>query len=145
MITSEYPRIILHRFLMSILWAKSLELRKPTTANTVPCCIHWEYQSSPGARFPNVFFARNSNWMETSPCHNSVAGHQIATNFCTCHDSTAVVQCTKFCSKHYIRIEVRVKWNFHRIWIAMEKPLVKRGPVQRHTAPTIGIKFHITG
>ena len=36
--------------------------------------------------------------------------------------------CTNFCSDHPIRIEVRVKQNFHRIWIAMEKPLVKRGP-----------------
>ena len=66
--------------------------------------------------------------METSPCRNSVAGHQITTNFCTCHDSTAVVPCTKFCSDHGIGVEVRVKRNFHRIWIAMEKPLVKRGP-----------------
>ena len=66
--------------------------------------------------------------METSPCHNSVAGHQIATNFCTCHDSTAVVPCTKFYCNHCIRIEVRVKRNFHPIWIAMEKPLVKRAP-----------------
>ena len=67
--------------------------------------------------------------METLPCCNSVRGHQIATNFCTCHDSTAVVPCTKFCSDHCIRIEVRANRNFHRIWIAMEKPLVKRGPV----------------
>ena len=67
--------------------------------------------------------------METSLCHNSVARHQIATNFCTCHDSTAVVPCTKFCSDHCIRIEVSMKRNFHRIWIAMEKPLVKRAPV----------------
>ena len=66
--------------------------------------------------------------METSPCCNSVASHQTATNFCTCHQSTAVVPCTKFCSDHPIRVEVRVKQNFHRIWIAMEKPLVKRGP-----------------
>ena len=66
--------------------------------------------------------------MEISPCCNSVTGHQIATNFCTCHDSTAVVPCTKFCSDHYIRIEMRVKRDFHRIWIAMEKLLVKRGP-----------------
>ena len=66
--------------------------------------------------------------METLPCSNYVAGHQIATNFCTCHDSTAVVPCTKFCSDHCIRIEMRVKRNFHRIRIAMEKPLVKRGP-----------------
>ena len=73
-----------------------------------------------------TIFARNSNSMETSPCCNSCAGHQITTIFCTCHDSNAVVPCTKFCSDHCIRIEV--KRNFHRIWIAMEKPLVKRGP-----------------
>ena len=75
-----------------------------------------------------TFFALNSNSMESSPCCNSVTGHQIATNFGTCHDSTAVVPCTKFCSDHCIEIEMRVKPNFHRIWIAMEKPLVKRGP-----------------
>ena len=71
-------------------------------------------------------FTRNSNSMETSPCHYFVAGHQIPTNLCTCHDSTAVVPC--ICSDHCIIIEVRVKRNFHRIRIAMEKPLVKRGP-----------------
>ena len=69
--------------------------------------------------------------MENSPRCNSIAGHQIATNFCTCHDSTAVVPCTKWCSDHCIRIEVRVKQNFHRIWIAMEKPLEKPG-TDRH-------------
>ena len=68
--------------------------------------------------------------MEISPCCNSVAVHHIATNFCTCHDSTAVVSCTKVCSDHYIRIEVRAKRNFHGIWSAMENPLVKRGPGQ---------------
>ena len=72
--------------------------------------------------------------METSPCCNSVAGHQIATNVCTCHDSTAVVPCTTFCSDHCIRIEMRVKRNFHRIWIVMEKPLVKRGPGYFHSS-----------
>ena len=76
-------------------------------------------------------FARNSNSKETTPCCNSVTGHQIASNFCTCHDITAFVPCTKFCSDHYIRTEVRVKRNFHRIWIAMEKPLVKRDPASR--------------
>ena len=57
----------------------------------------------PRARFTNNFFSRNSNSMETSPCCNSVAGHQIETNFCTCQDSTAVVPYTKFCSEHRIR------------------------------------------
>ena len=29
--------------------------------------------------------------MEALPCHNAIAGHHIATNVCTCHNSTAVV------------------------------------------------------
>ena len=81
--------------------------------------------------------------MGTSPCLNSVAGHQIATNFCTCHDSTAVVPCAKFCSDHSIRLEMRVKRNFHRIWNAMEKPLVKRGPGD--DLVTSGIAFTMVG
>ena len=81
----------------------------------------------PGARFTKIFY-RNSNSIETSPCCNSARGRQIATSFCTCQDSTAAVPCTKLCSGHCIRIKGRVKLNFHRIWIAMEKPLVTRGP-----------------
>ena len=34
-------------------------------------------------------FCPHSNSMETSPCCNYNAGHQIATNICTCHASTA--------------------------------------------------------
>ena len=67
----------------------------------------------------NTCCSPDSNTMETSTCHNSVAGHQIATIFCTCHDDTAVVPCTKFGSDHGIWVDVRVKRNFHRIWIAM--------------------------
>ena len=37
--------------------------------------------------------------------------------------------CTKFCSDHCIRIEMRVKQGFHRVWIAMGEPLVKRALV----------------
>ena len=47
---------------------------------------------------------------------------------CTCHGSTTVVPCTNFFSDHCLRIEVRVKRIFHRIWIKMERPLVKGGP-----------------
>ena len=79
-----------------------------------------------------TIFDRNSNSMETSPCCNSAPGRQIATTFCTCRYSTAVVPCTKFCSGHCIRIKGRVKRNVHRIWIAREKPLVKRGPDYLH-------------
>ena len=90
----------------------------------------------PGARFTNDFFARNSNSMENSPYCNSIADHQIATNFCTRHDSTDVVPCTKFCSDHCIRIDMKVKRNIHRISIAMEKLLVKWGPALLVFQPT---------
>ena len=50
--------------------------------------------------------------METSPCCKCVAGHQIAINICTCHDSTAVVSCTKFCSDPCSKIEERVERKF---------------------------------
>ena len=66
-----------------------------------------------------TIFARYSNSMETLPCCNSVAGHQIATIFC---------KICKILLRSCIRLEVRVKRYFHQIWIAMENPLVKRGP-----------------
>ena len=75
-----------------------------------------------------TIFARSLSSVEASPCCNSVTGHWIATGFCTCHDSTAVVPCTKFCSIHCIRIEMRAKWGFHPIWVAMGEPFVIRGP-----------------
>ena len=82
-------------------------------------------------------FARNSNSMGISLClYNSVAGHQIEIHFCTCHDSTAVVSCAKFYSDHCIRIEVKVKRNFHRIWIALEKSLVRRDLAYLELCPT---------
>ena len=46
----------------------------------------------------------------------------FTTNFCTYHDITGVMPYTKFCSNHCIKIQVRVKRNFRRIWIAMDKP-----------------------
>ena len=66
-----------------------------------------------------TIFARYSNSMETLPRCNSVAGHQIATIFC---------KICKILLRSCIRLEVRVKRYFHQIWIAMENPLVKRGP-----------------
>ena len=53
-------------------------------------------------------------------CCNSAPDDQIASNFCTCHNSTAVVACAKFCSNHFIKNWMRAKQNFHRIWIMME-------------------------
>ena len=43
--------------------------------------------------------------MESLPCSNSAVGQQIATNFCTCHVSCAVMACTEFYCDRYFRIE----------------------------------------
>ena len=66
--------------------------------------------------------------MKISPCCISSAAHHIATNFRTCHDSTDIVPCTKFCSDHFVRIEVRMKQNSHRIWILDGKTVTETGP-----------------
>ena len=104
----------------------------PTLLNDYDICWYLYLHSLPCPCWSGpvslTFFCPKFKFDENFPCHNSVAGHKIATNFCTCHDSTAVVPCTKLCSDHCIRIEVRVKRNFNQIWIAMEKSLVKRAP-----------------
>ena len=68
--------------------------------------------------------------MEISFSSNSVTDDYIATKFGTCHDSPAVVSCAKYCSDHFFSIWMRAKWNFHHIWIVMEKLLVKWAPGQ---------------
>ena len=42
-------------------------------------------------------------------CFDSIPSLASTTNFRTCHDSTAVVPCAEFCSKHFIRIRLRAK------------------------------------
>ena len=66
--------------------------------------------------------------MENSFSSNSITVDHIATKFGTWHDSWAVVPCAKVCSDHIISTWMRAKWNFHHIWIVMEKLLVKWAP-----------------
>ena len=42
--------------------------------------------------------------------------------------SEYTVLCARFWSEHFIRIWLTAKWNFHRIWIVMEKLLAKWTP-----------------
>ena len=63
--------------------------------------------------------------MEISFSCNSTAGDHTKKKFCVWHDYTAVVPYAKFCSDDFIRIWMRAEWNFHYIWIVMEKLLVK--------------------
>ena len=71
--------------------------------------------------------------MEISFCYHPNNNIVIATIFGTWHDSWAVVACAKFCCDVIISNWIRVKWNFHHIWIVMEKLLVKWAP---------GLYFH---
>ena len=66
--------------------------------------------------------------MEISFCSYPNTKKVIATIFGTWHDSWAVVACAKFCRNIIISNWIRAKWNFHRIWIVMEKSLVKWVP-----------------
>ena len=52
----------------------------------------------------------------------------IATKFCTWHDSCAVVACAKICCDLMASNGITARRNFHRIWIAGKKSLVKRAP-----------------
>ena len=75
--------------------------------------------------FHKWFFHQNSNSMENLFECNSIVGYHIASKFCTCHDSIAVMPCATFHSDHFITTWMRAKWNFHRIWIMMAKSFAK--------------------
>ena len=66
--------------------------------------------------------------MEISFCSHPNNNIVIATIFGTWHDSWAVVACAKFCRDMITSNWIKAKWNFHRIWIVMEKSLVKWVP-----------------
>ena len=72
-----------------------------------------------------TIFHHNPNVMEISFCSHPNTNKVIATIFGTWHDSWAVVACAKFCCDMITSNWIRAKWNFHRIWIVMEKSLVK--------------------
>ena len=76
--------------------------------------------------FHQQYFSRGSNLMEISYNYDSIAGHEIAANFCI--SFIAVVSCAKFWSNHGIRIWMRDSPNFHPIWIKMDQWLVKWTP-----------------
>ena len=120
-----YVKHVKHRWVHSKFMLTHWFLRNVRVIFTMTSC-HKHFQHLGPVSL--TYFARNSNSIETSSCCNSFAGHQIAIKICTCYHSSAVVLCTNFCRDHPIRIQVRVKQNFHRIWIAMKKQLVKRGP-----------------
>ena len=74
-----------------------------------------------------TIFHSHFKWVEFFSLYNLIHIIHISTNFCSCHDSLAVVACAKLCSDHFFRIWMRAKWNLHHIWNMIEKLLVKQG------------------
>ena len=66
--------------------------------------------------FQKRIFARYSDSIDILLCCNSIAGHQIATNVCRCHDNRAVVPCKKYGS-HLLESS----WEWNEISIEFEK------------------------
>ena len=86
--------------------------------------------------------------MEISFCSHPSTNKVIATKFGTWHDSWAFVACAKFCCDMINCNWIRTAWIFDRIWIVMEKSLVKWVPGSEseagpefweHIAPKNGI------
>ena len=102
-------------------------LHKFTATDTVP--RHHTPSHSGRGPLHSQFFHRNLNFVENIfPC-NFISSfklwYQVPSNFCTCHDSTAVVSCAKVCSYHMTKIRMKTKWPFCRIWITVQKSSVK--------------------
>ena len=77
--------------------------------------------------FHQWYFHGNSNLMETFT-FNSIVGYHTATKFCSCHDSTAVMQCAKFHSNFFTTTWMGAEWNFRQIWITIDNLFVKWAP-----------------
>ena len=90
------------------------------------CCsiVNW----TPGTRFTNGFsIAIQIRWKFCFTL-TSIFNTVIATKFCTWHDNCAVVACAKCCCDLMASNRTTARRSFHRIWIAGNKPLVKRAP-----------------
>ena len=76
------------------------------------------------AHFTDNFDIGNGNII----CPHSNNNHVNITEFCTCHDSTAVMTCAKFCDVHKgrpARSEIITKQICYFIWNTMGKSSVK--------------------
>ena len=102
------------------------KLRRRRRLDVMKTLLFRRVPAGPGARFTNSFLpAIQIRW---KLCLAITLLLAIRSQQFFHMPRTAVVSCAKFCSDHCIRIDVKVKRHFHRIWIAMEKPLVKRAP-----------------
>ena len=91
------------------------------------------------APFHKRFSYLNSNSTEISIQSHLDSNTAIATNFCTWHDSCAVVACANICCDLMASNGITARQRFHRIWIAGTKSTVKRGPGLTRSNPHTGL------
>ena len=71
------------------------------------------------------FYTHNKNSTRTTFYYKSVEVCQIATNLCTCHDSTTVMASGKICSNYIVSLYMETKRYFHDISILKGEALVE--------------------
>ena len=70
----------------------------------VPCDIgYWDSSHK-------HFVSSYAKLLQNTQCSNAKNGDQITSEFCTCHNSWAVVTCAKFWHDWMVRIKIRAKW-----------------------------------
>ena len=82
---------------------------------------HTPYNVSARTYFISVFSITIPIWWKIRFIFYSIPGNAIATTFCTCYDSTAVVSCAKLCGNQFFRILNTAIWSSPHISIVMEK------------------------
>ena len=103
--------------------SKALEIPKICT-KLPTCIILWSHSPAKPRTILHTIFHTHFISDENIYYCIQFLSHQISTKFCTCHDSTAVVACAKFCSDPFIIILVTTKYDIQEIVNVREKLLV---------------------
>ena len=95
---------------------------------------HHENQYTLPSNAADLFILTRTSHIQFSSCNLNSTTNQflflpnckkvIATNFCTCHDSIAVMACAKFCSNFNRKKGTTAKSFFHQIQIMHQKSSV---------------------
>ena len=67
--------------------------------------------------FTDIFFSLIVQIQQKKKLFHTNHNKIMAANFCTCHDSCAVVACAKICSNWIVTNRNTTKYFFHRSWI----------------------------
>ena len=111
-----------------------------TSANAKPTqSVVYMHATSASIQNPGpialMVFIHNQNLIEISLSWNSVLTFEVATNFYTCHDSTAVVACVKFCSdQNFFKGEWGQKFVTWNLNLDEKKSWVRAAPLPHVSA-----------